>query len=509
MLKILVTIGGIQAVAIVVGLVRSKLLAVLLGPAGVGVLSVIDQTVQLVAYVSAFSLPFASVKFLSLAHSQGPEAFRRGYASMFRLLLAFTSAGAALALAVALLHPALLGLAAPGVQGLLIPALISVPVMALNSFCSSVLAAAQRARAAAAVSVAGALLLTVGAVIGITLHGAAGYYWGNLAALLLVVLGATAYMRRRLGVSVFDRGDSIRAAVRANRGIVTLAVAMSASSLMLSFSYLVARTTILRQFGAADAGLLQAAIALAAALGLVLSPMNGLYLTPILNRDLPRAAKVRAALAFQRRQIVIITLLALPISLFPQVLVSLLYSPAFAPVARVVFLFVLAQCILLLAGVAQALLIGLDDLIHYGLNAVAGYGCLAALAWLLGPRFGLAGIGLAFLGGSLVTFALSYARLARLTGLALPRPVWAALAYALAAVLVAGLLFRAAAPWQPALLAARAAVLVTLAAGLLAFLDASERAALRRLARSLAHRFSPTAPGAVLAGVEPTREGRT
>ncbi len=71
MLKAILSIGMIQAVAIVIQFVRSKVVAVTLGPAGVGVISTIDQTVQFVAFAAAFSIPLASVKFLSKAHSEG------------------------------------------------------------------------------------------------------------------------------------------------------------------------------------------------------------------------------------------------------------------------------------------------------------------------------------------------------------------------------------------------------------------------------------------------------
>src|SRR6185312_15895764 len=125
MLKIIVTIGGIQAVAIAVNLLRSKLLAVLLGPTGVGVVSVVDQAVQLVAYVSAFSLPYASVRFLSRSHSHGPEVFARTYASLFRLLGSLTIAGAVLSAGALLWRPELLGAGHAAYRAYLLPALVS------------------------------------------------------------------------------------------------------------------------------------------------------------------------------------------------------------------------------------------------------------------------------------------------------------------------------------------------------------------------------------------------
>jgi len=46
MLKIITTIGGIQVLAIIINVVRSKIMAVLLGPEGIGIISIVDQVVQ-------------------------------------------------------------------------------------------------------------------------------------------------------------------------------------------------------------------------------------------------------------------------------------------------------------------------------------------------------------------------------------------------------------------------------------------------------------------------------
>jgi hypothetical protein len=56
------------------------------------------------------------------------------------------------------------------------------------------------------------------------------------------------------------------------------------------------------------------------------------------------------------------SLASLPVVLFPQVVLAILYSPRFATAARFVFLFMVWRYLYQLAGINQALLIGLDDL---------------------------------------------------------------------------------------------------------------------------------------------------
>ena len=109
MLKAILTVGAIQVVAILISIARSKIVALLLVPEGVGIVSVIDQVVQLVAYISAFSLPLAAVRFLSRAHSDGEAQFQRAYSLFLSIILILSSIGALTGVAIALLRPQWLG----------------------------------------------------------------------------------------------------------------------------------------------------------------------------------------------------------------------------------------------------------------------------------------------------------------------------------------------------------------------------------------------------------------
>ena len=65
MFKIFTAIGAIQIISILSSLIRTKYIAVMLGPEGTGIIGIVDQVVQLTSFISAFSLPIASIKFLS------------------------------------------------------------------------------------------------------------------------------------------------------------------------------------------------------------------------------------------------------------------------------------------------------------------------------------------------------------------------------------------------------------------------------------------------------------
>lgn len=441
MLRIIATIGAIQILTILVAVLRSKIMAVMLGPEGVGIISLVDQVVQVVARVSAFSLPFAVLKFLSRAQSQGGESFRRTYSGLLRLLLYLTSAGAIIALTAVFWPSELLGQDFSPYRAFLIPALLAVPAIALHSFLSHVLAADGKARNSALMLLSIGIVLVIATFIGISVAGIRGFYWANLIASVSVVIAVILFLKSSRGLAIFVRDLSLGTVLRENAGILTFSFILTVSSFAEPLSYFVARYTILQNYGVAQTGLLAAGIALAASLSLVLAPTNGLYLTPILNRDIAKPAKISAALQYQSRLTLIIGAAAMPLVLFAPWLISILYSPAFIAIRSVLFVFVVAQSVALLAGVYQALIIGFDDLKPYGVIVATSQLMLGVASFLLAPRFGIIGVAIGFLISSLMMFVSTLAYLRIRHGLSLPPSLSLSIGYGIGAVLVFGAVF--------------------------------------------------------------------
>ncbi|MDE3091887.1 MAG: hypothetical protein KGJ80_21145, partial [Chloroflexota bacterium] len=301
MLKIIATIGTIQVLVITANLIRSKIMAVLLGPAGVGVISVVDQSVYFLAQISALSIPYATIKFLSRAQSQGHDEFNRTYSVLLRILLTLTCLGSTIGLLVTLFQPELFGTVMASYRALLIPAFLSIPAMTLHGFFSSVLAAAQKPRTAGLMGFIIAASLAISTFLGISLGGMLGLYWGNWLASALIVIGMIIYLRRELGLSFWKGRFDIWGEIRAHPDTLTFPLILYGTSITSGFSLLLARMSILVNFGEAEAGLLQTAIALAGALNLILNPANGLYLTPMVNRRIAVEEKIQSALEFQGR----------------------------------------------------------------------------------------------------------------------------------------------------------------------------------------------------------------
>lgn len=76
--------GGVQVFQIIIGIIRSKFIAVLLGPLGMGISGLLTSTIGLVAGLTNFGLSASAVRDISAAHSTGNETRLAIVAKVFR-----------------------------------------------------------------------------------------------------------------------------------------------------------------------------------------------------------------------------------------------------------------------------------------------------------------------------------------------------------------------------------------------------------------------------------------
>jgi enterobacterial common antigen flippase len=405
-----VALGGIQALTMGAGLLRTKILALLLGPEGLGIAGVIDQTVALVTHLGALSFPFAALAYLS--RHQG-ERFTRLFRAFFRVLLGASLLATAIAIGIALWNTALIDDALVAYRVALIVGLAGAPGLAAASYLRNVLAATGRQYHAALVALVSGLALIATSYAGVTLWGLTGLYTGNLLVALATVPLVWWYLRRSGAVGPERAGPASESAFRVLReqdGLLPFVTTIHVLSLVSPLAYLVARVAILSHHGAMEAGFFYAAAGLAIAIRVVLSHAQVLYLTPLLNRPIPKPERAAAAAEYLRVLTVLVVIGAGAVVLFPREWVFLLYSPQFAAAAGFLAAFVLAEVVLLFAGVFQALLIGFDDYRAHALIAVVGQVLLAVLALVWAPALGSLGVALAFLVGHAAILGLLVVR---------------------------------------------------------------------------------------------------
>jgi O-antigen/teichoic acid export membrane protein len=470
--RVLISIGAIQLLIMFAAVVRAKVLSVLLGPSGFGVVSTIDQTTQTAMQLAHLSIPFTALKFMSRRHSDGHAAFERTYASFFRALLGIALVAVVVLEGLLWWRPGLFGAELVEYRRYFAIAFLGIPSLMLNVLLINTLAAAQRGAAGAVTNLLVGIVATTSAIVGVMLGGFGGIYVATVASSLAATGCIVWYLRRSLRVSIAAHGARLRDELRESPEIVSYSFYVYVAVGAYLVAVLVTRFFVFDALGPAGAGWLQALLSIALTVGAVMTPMSGLYLAPLLNRQMPVAAKLAAANDFAAKIAPLFLLGGVAVSLFPSLALTVLFSHRFAGAAGVLFLFVVWQCLHHLVNVYLQLLIGLDDVRFYAMVNVVAYACAAIAFRPLIDAYGLGGAAIALSIASVVNAIGTAVRLlvrfqARVGAVVLVRGGAAVLA-----IMGAGSLFRGSAELSASGGALRVAYLA--AASLLLWMTMSE-----------------------------------
>lgn len=477
--RVLISIGLLQVLTMLVGLLRAKGLSVLLGPAGFGIVSTIDQVVLTLVYLGALGLPFTALRFMARSHSEGLEHFHRAGAGFTRVLGAMALLTTALALAVLAWRPAIFGADLVRYDGFLRLALLGIPATMLSILFVNVLAAARRPAAAAGLNLIALLALALAALLGVSTNGIAGLYVGTFIAGVATTVAAAAYLRATVGFRVAGESLPLVRESPSAPGMLSASGYIYLALLAYSFGLLGVRYVVFSILGERPAGLLHASLSVALAVGAVLGPLNNLYLTPLVHRDVSSGEKAMIANDFAGKTLLLLLLGALPVVLFPHVLLSLLFTSEFAVAAATVSLFVLWQCLAQVGNVYQQLLVGLNDVRFVALALVASYAIATMLALVLVPMLGLRGAPMSLSLGMLLYGSVTAVRLRHRFRVPIPRQIVLRSSYVCVVVLLAGALFGGTEESSLRAMGARIAFAAVTLALCWVLLDSDERRLLR------------------------------
>ena len=452
----------------------------LLGPEGVGVVGIVDQVVLVVMHLSALSLPQSALTFLSRSYGRGPGAFQKTYVSFLGVISVLTVASTTCAIGMVAARSSWLGENLLRYQPLLILGLLSVPAVVMNAFGASVLAAVQRARQSALVTASSAAMLFLAAAVGLSVGGLVGLYWATLVAGVVVAGAIMRYLHSSLRLPLFNWRTCVSAELRSHPDLLFFCVSYFLVAAAYPVAWLIARHTVLDQFGEAEAGRLQAVVALMVGFGTALRSINSQLLLPIVSAHGDTVRKFNDTIDVQRRLAVTLALMAMPLVLFPQWFLATLYSNAFTAAGPYVHLLILAELIQILAGTYLVLMLGLGDMRVWALVYFLGYVCLGVMSWVLGARHGIFGVAVAAVVASLVMFGLAWWRLRRRHGFRLPGSLLGLMVFVVAMVLGAG---SASARYNGNATAAlvKIAALLIVVPALIGCLEKEDRAWIRRL----------------------------
>ena len=389
-------IGGAQVINIVMGLVKMKAVAVLLGPAGVGLVGLYLNLVQTAATVAALGFDNVGTRQIATAQAEGGEAaVGRTRRALFwgTMVLALIGAGVFWALSgwiarvilddptrandVAWLSAAVALTVAAGSQGALLTGLRRVGDLACIKVLSGVVGAA----------------LGVGAL----------WLWGTDALLALVLVAPIAtFLLGQLYVARLGppagRPPQLQELAQEWSVMIRLGSAFMMSGLVTVLGFLLARTLVQRELGADALGQFQAAWAIGMTyLGFVLGAMGTDYYPRLTAAMGDRVAAARLV----NEQTEVALLLCAPVLVVmlgcaPYV-IRLLYSAEFGPAVDILRWQLLGDLLKVMCWPLGFIILAAGAGKTFILTQSLGIGVFVLGVWVGLPLLGVMATGVAFL----------------------------------------------------------------------------------------------------------------
>jgi PST family polysaccharide transporter len=482
MLKALLAIGGLQLVTMLILLVRTKVLALLLGPDAVGVLAVIDKLVAVLVQTTSLSLPFAAIRFLPALWHGDRAGFYRMLRAMTAVLAATALATLAVGLIISALRPELWGSQFARYRSVVLLAMLTIPAAAFIPFVQNAIAGALQPRNSMLFAVAHAGIQCVTGLIGGVLRSLGALYASYAAAAAALAGGALWGLLRKTRTSAPTRGRWIRELLPPP-AVWRFSAFLAGLAFLAPYAALYAHYLVLSRYGAATAGWMQAAIGIGLAVRAVLGSAHQVFLTPQINRGRSPAEQMQWTSQFQSTWCLLAGIVVPPLLLAPNLFVQLLYARTFTPGAQFVYLFVLTEVLTLLAGSLQAIVIASDRLVFHVSQNMAAQLLSIFGAWLLVPRFGIGGAALAALAAQVLLYLCSSIFLSRAFGLRTPLRTTTLTLYLMLALTAAGIAGARGLTLAPMEIARAVAFYAAIIGGLALFLTREDWARLIQLAR--------------------------
>ena len=413
-LKTSAMIGGSAAINVCIGMVRTKVMAVLLGPAGYGLMGAYVLLADLARNVAQMGLNASGVRQIADAvASDDPARIARTV-----IVLRWTS------LACAVLGTALMVALAGPISTLTFGSdrhAVSVALLSLAVFFSLVaggqgalLQGMRRIGDMSRLAVLGGLL---GVVIGVPLV----YFLGEdgvVPTLVIVAASSLAiswWYSRKIRVGAPDL--SLAEVVNESSALLKLGVAFMASALLMTGAAYVVRIIVLRKAGLDAAGVYYAAWTLGGLyIGFVLQALGADFYPRLVgvaqdnaecNRLVNEQAQVSLLLALPG---VLITLTLAPL------VISLFYSAKFAPAVDVLRWICLGMAVRVLTWPIGYIVVAKNRQVLFFITELAWAIVNVGLTWWCVEIFGVNGAGIAFFGCCVFHGLLVYPVVRRLSG---------------------------------------------------------------------------------------------
>jgi len=388
-------IGGSTAINLLIGLLRTKVTAVILGPSGIGIVGLYQSILNLVGAISSLGLNGSGVREVAEAYGTGDTELVGKVVRVLRITCWATGFfGWILAASLSLpLSNWIFGSPAQAVPIAVLGA--ALLFTSISAGQTALLQGTRRIRDLAIINIASASASTVLSVI--------IYLWqGVLGILPVLILTALTTMTiswwfaRKIHIPVC-RALTIQKTWNHAKRLLSLGIALMWSGILSTGSFLLISSHIVREFGLDGNGMYMAAWNLSGLFaGFILSAMG----TDFLPRLTAVASDNQEISRLVNEQTEIGMLLALPgivaTLIFAPLIIQLLYSPKFAPAAELLPWFVLGVFGRVVSWPMGFILVAKGAARWYAATETLAAAVHLLFVWLLTHFIGLKGVPIAF-----------------------------------------------------------------------------------------------------------------
>jgi enterobacterial common antigen flippase len=403
-------IGGATAITVVIGIVRTKALALLMGPAGIGLLGVFSSIIDVARNAIGLGVSSSGVRQIAEAQAAGDvSSISRTVIALRRATMALAVAGAALmALFSAPIAIFTFGDTQHSTAIMLLA--LAVALRLVSDSQSALLQGLRRIGELARINVLGTALGTAATIAFVAAFGDAGVAAGLVALSAGSLLVSWWYARRVKVAPVALLGGEVRQ-------LLALGSAFMASGVLTLGAAFLVRLLVLRQEGLESSGLYQAAWTLGGLyVGFVLQAMGADFYPRLVGAITTPVAANRLVNEQSQASLLLAGPGVLATLTFAGPAIALFYSGDFAPAEGLLRWIVLGMALrvitwpigyIIVASNRKALFFG-AELAWTLVNLVLSWWCITF--------FGLDGAGIAFFGSYIFHGVMVYAIARRLTG---------------------------------------------------------------------------------------------
>lgn len=386
--------GGVQVVNILIAIIRSKFIALFIGPTGMGIASLLNSTLGLINGVTNLGLDRSAVRDISLAHKEEDEKSASRVVTILKRIVWFTAGFGALLMIV--LSPFLSEFAFENKDFTLAFVWISIALF-FKQVTDSQLAILQGLRKLKDLAKANLLGNILGLVITVPLY----YYFridAIVPAIIIASLISFAFTFYYSGKTELVKTPiTTSEAFSEGKEMIQLGVTLSVSSLISLLVAYIIQIYISQKGGVDEVGLYNAGfVILNTYVGIIFTAMATDYF-PRLSAISEEIIKIRKAVFEQAFiAVLLITPIIVVFLMFAQFIIVLLYSEAFTPIVKMVSWGILGMVFKAVSFSMGYVIIAKGDSKLFIKTAI-GFNTILLVANVVGYYYGgLEGLGISF-----------------------------------------------------------------------------------------------------------------